>query len=114
MGLTFEDSSITGVISASTAAWAVPGIGAEQFREIGVITNTVAAPINNGMVVTLAGDSEWTVTGTCYLTKLVIGADSTVQAPFRQGPQDVRRRQLTPIVPGQTYTGMIELQLCAT
>lgn len=113
LGLTFLDSSIVGVISASTALHpgvaAQDGISAEDYREIGMIENTVAAPVNNGVLVTLDGDSQWVVTGTSYLTVLAVGVDATVIAPA--GRTLVMRVDdvVTPIVPDTTYKGIIEL-----
>ena len=115
MALTFQDSNIKGLITASTAvhpgAAAQDGISAEDYREIGVITNTPAMPVNNGVLVVLAGHSQWTVTGTSYLTKLVVGADASVVAPEGMALKMYVDGQLTAITPGQTYTGMIEIRL---
>ncbi|NLO26657.1 MAG: S-layer homology domain-containing protein [Actinobacteria bacterium] len=112
--LTFDNSSIEGLITASTArhlgATAQDGISAEDYREIGMITNTPAAAVNNGVIVTLTGDSRWVVTGTCYLTKLVVGADSELAAASGTLTMTVDGVETT-ILPGQTYTGAIVLTL---
>lgn len=74
------NSTLTGVISASTAKHPKDAIGAADYKLLGVVTNTPAAAINNGALVEL-DRSNWTVTGTSYLTSLTIDADSRVTAP---------------------------------
>jgi hypothetical protein len=96
MALTFVNSDITGVISASTAAHILPHIEppigqdevsglpyineghTEDYKYLGVVTNTPSPAVNNGVIVTLGSDSSWTVTDTCYLTSLTIEAESVV------------------------------------
>jgi hypothetical protein len=96
MALTFVNSDITGVISASTAAHILPHIEppigqdevsglpyineghTEDYKYLGVVTNTPSPAVNNGVIVSLGSDSSWTVTDTCYLTSLTIEAESVV------------------------------------
>jgi hypothetical protein len=83
MVLTFDNASITGVISASEAHHlkSVLYVNKEDYKLFGVVTNTAHASINNGVIVSLTRNSNWTVTGTSYLTRLSIEAGSTITAP---------------------------------
>ena len=78
--LMFDHSKITGLITASTAVHAKPTITSSDYKLLGAVTNTPAAPVNNGVVVALTNGSVWTVTGTCYLSSLTI-RDSWLVAP---------------------------------
>jgi len=85
LGLTFSNASITGVISASDARHYYngkyyPKIGKEEFEAFSHVINTPGPAVNNGVIVNLTNGSKWTVTGTSYLTKLVIEDGSTVTA----------------------------------
>jgi hypothetical protein len=81
MALTFDNSGITGVISASEAHHAKKTIYmVEDYMLFSKVTNTVHAPINNGVIVSLTNHSTWTVTGTSYLTGLTIDEGSGITA----------------------------------
>lgn len=87
MGLTFNDAAITGVISASDALHYYngkyyPKIGKDNIRAFNEVINTPAQAVNNGVIVTLKNGSTWTVTGTSYLTRLVVEEGSNVAAPL--------------------------------
>ena len=106
--LTFDNSHLTGVISASTAAHQKATITADDYRLLGTVTNTPSAAVNNGVIVTLDNGSTWTVTGTSYLTCLTVAEGCTITAPAGKtlvmkvdGAQKV-------LAPG-TYKGHIEL-----
>jgi hypothetical protein len=108
IGLTFDNATITGVISASTAVHAQSTIAAEDYRLLGEVTNTPGAAVNNGVIVSLVNGSTWTVTGACYLTSLSIDADSTVTAAAGHRVTMAVDGSETPIASG-TYTGAIVL-----
>jgi hypothetical protein len=96
MALTLVNADITGVISASTANHVLPHIEypigwdevnrlryineghTEDYKYLGVVTNTPGPAVNNGVIVSLDADSSWTLTGTCYLTGLTIEKGSLV------------------------------------
>jgi hypothetical protein len=106
--LTFDNCKISGMITASTAVHSKPSITAADYKLLGVVVNTPAAAVNNGVVVALSNQSVWTVTGTCYLTSLTIGKDSSVTVP--------EGKKITMKVNGKkkklaagTYTGKVEL-----
>ncbi|MFD7708530.1 hypothetical protein ACFV6E_01765 [Streptomyces sp. NPDC059785] len=109
MVLTFEDSTVTGVITASTAEHRVPSIDASLFSELGIVTNTAEAAVNNGVVVRLDGGSVWTVTGTSYLTSLTLAADAAVRAPRGRKLTATVDGTATALTPGVSCTGAIKL-----
>jgi hypothetical protein len=83
MALTFNNASITGVISSSEAHHpkSVLYVNKEDYKLFGVVTNTAHEAINNGVIVSLTNNSNWTVTGTSYLTSFAIDAGSAITAP---------------------------------
>jgi hypothetical protein len=113
MVLTFDKSSLTGMISASTAKYAdgVTVIDQSNYHELGTVTNVAEAAVNNGVIVTLKNCSAWTLTGTCYLTSLSISGDSTLAAASGHAVAMTVDGVATAITPGQSYTGAIVLQV---
>ncbi|WP_329280838.1 hypothetical protein [Streptomyces sp. NBC_01451] len=109
MVLTFDDSSVRGVISASSTRHHVSTIDASNFYELGEVTNTTRAAVNNGVIVALGAGSTWTVTGTSHLTKLTLAADAAVEAPSGKKLTMTVDGTVTPVVAGQTYAGAIAL-----
>jgi len=107
--LTFEDSTIQGVISATKAKHRVDTIDSSNFYELGEVTNTGRAAVNNGVIVQLDSGSTWTVTGTSYLTKLFLAADAAVQAPQGRTVTMTVDGTTTAVEAGGTYTGAIVL-----
>jgi hypothetical protein len=81
MVLTFENTNITGVITASQARHAKSSITAEDYKLLGEVTNTPGPAVNNGVIVSLDDRSTWTVTGTSYVTSLTIAGGATLAAP---------------------------------
>lgn len=106
--LTFKNSRLVGAVSASTAAHNISTITAADYRELGEVTNTPSAAINNGVIISLTNGSKWVVTRTCYLTSLTIDATSGIQAPGGRLKMTVDGA-VTPIVPGSTYKGQVVL-----
>ncbi|MGW7258779.1 hypothetical protein [Streptomyces sp. NPDC054834] len=109
MVLTFEDSAVEGVISASRARHRVSTIDASTFYELGIVTNTVQPAVNNGAIVKLNSGSTWTVTGTSYLTSLTIAADAAVKAPRGKTVTLTVDGTPTALTPGTTRTGALTL-----
>ena len=73
------------------------------------VINTPGPAVNNGVIVTLTSGSKWTVTGTSYLTRLVIEKGSSVAAPSgRKLTMADDGNPITNITAG-TYTGNIVL-----
>jgi hypothetical protein len=107
--LTFDGSHVEGVISASSAVHAVSTITSAEYRQLGVVTNTAQPAVNNGVIVKLDGGSAWKVTGTSYLTKLVIASGAAVTAPRGRTVSLTVDGAATPITPGSTYSGALVL-----
>lgn len=110
LSLNFDKAKITGVISASTAKHAIDTITSEEYKQLGEITNTSAAAINNGVIVSLTNGSTWTVTGNSYLTSLTIGKDSKITAPNGYKVNMKVNGYETNITSG-TYNGKIEFTI---
>ena len=68
------NATVNGTISAANASYkeGLTQITKENCEELSNITQTPAAPINNGVIVTVDGTSVWNVTGTSYITKLTL------------------------------------------
>ncbi|WP_329281896.1 hypothetical protein [Streptomyces sp. NBC_01451] len=107
--LSFRRSSVEGVVSASVSRHAVPTITSAEWRHINHVTNTPQPAINNGVIVKLAAGSRWTVTGTSYLTRLVLDATATVQAPPGKTLALTVNGTPTALTPGTTYSGALTL-----
>lgn len=113
--LTFDNSAVTGVISAASAHHYMlePGvftIGADEYYKLGELTNTPGPAVNNGVIVTLKNNSKWVVTGTSYLTSLTFPGNGAISAPA--GYSVSLSVDGTPklLKPG-TYTGAVVLKV---
>ncbi|MFC7260610.1 hypothetical protein [Streptomyces lutosisoli] len=106
---TFRRSRVEGVISSSTSRHAVATITSAEWQQINHVTNTPTPAINNGVIVKLGAGSVWTVTGTSYLTKLVVDADASVLAPPGKSLTLTVDGTDTTLTPGTTYTGALTL-----
>ena len=112
MVLNFSSSRVEGVISATLAEHAVDTIDSSNWWELGNVSNTPQAAINNGAIVSLASGSRWTVTGTSYLTSLTLDSTSSVcAAGFGKSVTMTVDGTTTAIKAGDTYTGAIILSL---
>jgi len=80
IALTFSNTSITGVITASEAHHLKPVLKVDQedYKLYNIVTNAAHEAVNNGVIVSLTRNSSWTITGTSYLTRLTIDAGSTI------------------------------------
>jgi hypothetical protein len=107
MALNLNKASVTGVISASESRHLSPKITVANLREFHSITDTARPAVNNGVIVNLTSGSKWTVTGTSYLTKLVLDGSSSVAAPKGSSVSMTVNGSKTDIKPGQTYSGAI-------
>jgi hypothetical protein len=81
MAVNLNKASIKGVISASESHHPSPKITVDNNTLFHSITDTVCPAVNNGVIVNLTNGSTWTVTGTSYITSLIIAEGSTVTAP---------------------------------
>ena len=80
MALNFDNTEITGVITSSSSDHLKDElyINEEDYRLFGVLENTPCPAVNNGVIVSLANGSVWTVTGVSYLTSLTVDRGSGV------------------------------------
>lgn len=110
MVLTFQGARVQGVLSSSVSRHAVTTITSAEYAELGHVTNTPGPVVNNGVLVTLDAGSEWTVTGTSYLSRLTLSADSAVTAGPTGGTVAMTvDGVLTAVEPGGDYSGAITL-----
>ncbi|MGW2515577.1 hypothetical protein ACWC09_00810 [Streptomyces sp. NPDC001617] len=109
MVLTFEGSTLEGVISSTKAKHRVSSIDSSTFYELGIVTNTAQAAVNNGAIVKLNSGSTWTVTGTSYLTSLSLASDAAVKAPRGKKVTLTVDGTQTDITAGKIYTGALVL-----
>ncbi|MGW2517834.1 hypothetical protein ACWC09_12585 [Streptomyces sp. NPDC001617] len=107
--LTFTGSTVEGVISASTTKHNVSTITSTEYREISEVTNTPSEVVNNGVIVTLGSGSNWTVTGTSYLSALTVASDATVTAASGGTVTLTVDGTATELKAGSTYTGALTL-----
>ncbi|WP_300680958.1 Ig-like domain-containing protein [Nocardioides sp.] len=104
--VTLNDSTVKGRISSTKAVHAGT-VNEANYDRIGMVTNTVQAPVNAGVIASLTKGSTWTVTGTSYLTSLSVDATSTLRGvggkavTITQGSMTYTPAQLA----GQTITG---------
>lgn len=71
------------------------------------MSNAPQAAVNNGVIVSLTGDSTWAVTGPSYLTALSLDATSAVTGPHGGKATMTVDGTPTAINPGASYTGAI-------
>jgi len=110
MVLVFDGGArVEGVLSASVSRHAVDTITSAEYAQLGHVTNTPGPVVNNGVLVTLGGGSEWTVAGTSYLSRLSLSADSAVIAPGGDAVSMTVDGVPTVIEPGGDYSGAITL-----
>lgn len=105
--LTFADTRVAGIISASRAVHLESPIGFANYDQLGVVTNTAQPVVNNGVIVTLSAGSVWTVTGTSYLSSLTVSADSSVVTVDGGTPKVTVNGTAVTVSPGSSHTGAI-------
>ncbi|MBR7829879.1 hypothetical protein KDK95_26475 [Actinospica sp. MGRD01-02] len=101
--LTLIGSRLDGIVSASATAHAISSISASEYYQLGRVTNTAQAAVNNGVIVTVGSGSVWNVTGTSYLTSLTVDSGGSVRGSLTVDGT------ATEIVAGTAYTGALVL-----
>jgi hypothetical protein len=108
MLLTLQKVDLTGRISATTVKHDAATITSDNRQALGMVQNTVSPVVNNGVIVSLDGESVWTVTGESHLSALTLAEGTVVRAP--------EGKKLTVTVDGTpttltagSYTGAITL-----
>ena len=131
MAITLNNASVTGMITATKAHHVLPLIEAPilytgtppnitpyvntghelDYRMEGKLINTPSPVINNGGIVTLTNGSKWTMTGTCYLSSLLVDATSSLVPSIGHTITMSVNGTTTALVKGTLYTGLITLTL---
>ncbi len=107
MVLNLSGSTVTGLVSSSTTRHAIDTITAADYRQISEVTNSVGPAVNNGVLLTLKDKSIWQVTGTSYLTRLELSADSKIVGADGRTVSVTVNGVPTTLSPGGTYSGAI-------
>jgi hypothetical protein len=108
--LTFRNTQVTGVLSATKAEHALKHITKADYYQLGMVTNTPCPAVNNGVLVKLDGQSAWTVTGDSYITSLELAEGAKLQAPAGKAVVLTVNGVDTPVAPG-TYKGQIKVSI---
>ena len=105
--LTFDNTKLKGIISASRSKHAVDKITSDTRQEIYQIYDSPCEAVNNGVIVKLTNGSSWTVWGRSYITALHIDETSGVYSP--DGSPIIMKVDGVDVTPepGKTYTGNI-------
>jgi hypothetical protein len=106
--ISFSNVKLNGILSAATQKYAdgVKYIDKRSRDEINNITQTAAPVVNNGVIATFDGTSVWKVTGTSYLSKLVLEPGAQIVAPKGKSVKLYVDGAEKPIAPG-AYVGQI-------
>jgi len=105
--LNLSASSVTGTITSALSTHFVDTIDSDNWYDLGKVSNSPQAAVNNGVIVSLASHSKWTVTGTSYLTALSLDATSAVTGQHGKKVTMTVDGTTTAITPGASYTGAI-------
>jgi hypothetical protein len=108
--LNFTAARVAGAITATLATHFVDTITSANWWQLGAVSNAPQPAVNNGVIVSLAGHSSWTVTGPCYLTALSLDATSAVTGPHGGKVTMTVNGTPTAVSPGASYTGTIVIE----
>ena len=103
--LTFDNTKLKGIISASRSHHAVDVIRSDTRQEISQVYDSPCPAVNNGVIVHLKNGSTWTVWGRSHITALHLDETSQVLTPdgskviFQVNGVD------TDLEPGKSYYG---------
>jgi len=107
--LVLQDATLTGTVTASTAHHSRPVITAADYKLLGEVSNSAGAVVNNGVQVELQ-QSTWTVTGTSFLSRLIISPGSRVLPPPDQRVRLTVNGETRTPAPGD-YQGQVVLRI---
>lgn len=112
LGVNLTAASVEGVISAATQCYreGVTEITPDNWFDQTDIRQTPAPAVNNGVVVSLDGESVWTVTGTSYLTRLTLAEGAVVRGADGKAVTLTVDGKKTELKPGE-YAGALVLSL---
>ena len=110
LGMDLVSTRITGIISSAVSKYrdGLFCINYQNNHELSNITQTAAPTVNNGVVLSLDGKSEWVVTGTSYVTSLTLSEGAKLSAPEGKTLTMTVDGVATEIAPGK-YEGKIVL-----
>ena len=80
LALNFDNATVTGIMSSASATHLQDElyINAEDYKLFGVLNIAPCETVNNGVIVSLCGNSVWNVTGDSYLSSLAVEAGSVI------------------------------------
>lgn len=83
LDITLTNVRYSGAVSSAKARYkeGLAVISPENCEELSNVSLTAAKPVNNGVIVHLAGNTVWTVTGLSYITRLDIAEGACLAAP---------------------------------
>lgn len=110
LGLNLVNVKLEGIISSALQAYrdGITYIDETTREELCNVKQTAAAPVNNGVSVTLDGNTVWTVTGKSYLTSLALADGAQIKAPAGKVLTITVNGSAKPVTAG-FYKGIIEL-----
>ena len=110
LGVSLENARVTGVISAAGQAYrdGVTRITEDNRMEMSNVRQWAQPPVNNGVCVSLDGESAWTVTGDSWITALTLAEGAALAAPAGKALTMTVNGEKTPVRPGR-YVGVIRL-----
>lgn len=112
LGLSLKNTRVTGVISSAGQAYrdGLTRITEENRLEISNVRQWAQPPVNNGVCLTLGGNSAWVVTGDSWITSLTLEDGATIAAPDGKTLVMTVNGTETPVASG-VYTGVIHLSV---
>ncbi|MFT4288600.1 beta strand repeat-containing protein [Nocardioides sp.] len=108
MVVNLDNATVNGLITSTDYLHDETTITIDNWDQISRVTNTVAAPVNNGVILDLANGATWVVPGTSYLTSLTgASADSIVGDGGKDVTVTIGGVAYSPadLDPETTYTG---------
>jgi len=112
LGINMKNARIKGIVSSAVQEYpeGVTEITPENWLDISNVTQTAALTVNNGVILSLDGDSIWTITGTSYISALTLAPGARVETVDGRTLKMTVNAKETPVAPG-TYTGDIVIQI---
>ena len=110
LGMSLKNTTVTGVISSASQSYreGLTMITRDNQDELSNITQQAAAPVNNGVVLSLDGTSAWYVTGESYVTSLTLAPGAVLAGAEGKTLTMTVDGAETPVAPG-SYRGVIRL-----